>query len=226
MELKAELQAPAPWELSARGYILVLKLPRERVERDCFLPTELQGAQAGGLAYVMFVEYLQSPVGAYHELLLIPSAFRVGDRKRWSITKIYVSSQASVDHGRRNWGIPKELAAFDVQYGDQERVDRIAIAVDGQPAVELTLRRHPFGVPLIGGLFPAGMRTLCQELAGSRFSFAPSARGSLRLGKLLSATIDPRFFPVFGPAEVIGVAHVPAMQMTFPVAEIEPAGSV
>jgi hypothetical protein len=212
--------APAPWELRASGFILVLRLATEALERDRFVPEPLRGARAGGFSYVMFVDYTESPVGPYHELLLIPGSFRCGAHKHFSITKIYVSSQASVDNGRRNWGIPKELATFEVDYG-KDRVDRIVMRVGGEPAVELGLRHYPVGVPLLGGLVPSGLRSLCQVQDGARFTFSPTARGSLKLAKLIDAHVDPRFFPPLGPAQVFAATKVTNLQLTFPVARIE-----
>jgi hypothetical protein len=212
--------APAPWTLRARGYILVLRLPDALREEGCFIPETLRASAGGGFSYAMFLDYEESPVGPYRELLLIPCAFRFGDRKHWSITKIYVSTQASVVNGRRNWGIPKELADFDVRYGE-DRVDEVTMRVNGEPAVELALRHLPLGAPLLGGLFPDRMRSLAQELAGTRFTFSPSAKGSLKLAKLVEARIDPRFFPAFSPNQVLAATKVTSLAMTFPVPQVE-----
>jgi hypothetical protein len=56
-------------------------------------------------------------VWAYDELLLIPGEFHVPVAKERGatyarVTRIYVSTAASVFNGRRNWSIPKRLADF------------------------------------------------------------------------------------------------------------------
>ena len=98
---------PAPWKLRGDGYMFMIKLPLPRGRAELFAPTELAEARFGQFGWVMYVDYAASPVGPYRELLFNPGTFRFGARRLPSITKIYVSSQASVDSGRHNWGIPK-----------------------------------------------------------------------------------------------------------------------
>lgn len=56
-----------------------------------------------------------SGVGPYRELLFIPGAFHINGRYTFSIPKIYVSTETSVNSGIKNWGIPKEVADFTVE---------------------------------------------------------------------------------------------------------------
>lgn len=215
---------PAPWELQASGYLFVLKLAREQLDVGSFAPPSLRSARTGPFAYAMFVDYAQTPVGPYRELLFIPGAFRYPDRTCFTITKIYVSSQASVVNGRRNWGIPKELAEFEVEPGvGGERVDRVQMRVAGRPAVDLTLRHYPIGVPLLGALVPAGLRTLRQTLDGRQFTLAPAMNGSLRAARLLEAKIDAEHFPAFTPRDVVAALKLPRVDFSFPVAQVEMA---
>jgi hypothetical protein len=219
-----QASVPAPWKLRASGYVLVLERAREQLDCDRFTPPSLRAARKGPFAYAMFVDYAEAPVGPYRELLFIPGAFRYPDRSCFTITKIYVSSQASVVNGRRNWGIPKELAQFDVEYGvGGERVDRVRMHVGGRPAVGLTLRHYPVGVPLIGSLVPAGLRTLRQTLDGRQFTLAPGMRGSLRAARVIDASIDPEQFPAFTPQDVVAAVKLPRVEFSFPVAQVEAA---
>ena len=215
--------APAPWDLHAVGYILMLRLDAAQLEP--FVPDELRALRVPGFSYAMFVDYAEAPVGPYHELLFIPGAFRYPQRTCFTVTKIYVSTLSSVVNGRRNWGIPKEQAQFEVSYGD-DRVDRVRMRVEGRDAVELSLRHYLIGFPLVSGIIPSGLRTLCQTLDGKRFTIAPSARSPMRAARLLAARSDGRAFPAFTPANVVVAVKLPRVQMTFPVAEIEtlPAG--
>jgi hypothetical protein len=212
--------APAPWELAASGYILVLRLPERLLDTQSFTPEELRPFRVGRYAYAMFVDYSSSPVGPYHELLFIPGAFRGVGQDHWSITKIYVSSPASMLNGRRNWGMPKELARFEVEYG-KHRCDRIHVLVSDQPAVELTLRHHAFGVPLRSALVPARLRTLTHVVNGRRFTVTPSANGRIRAARLVSSRIDSRFFPPFDASQVRAAVKVADVHVTFPKAVID-----
>jgi hypothetical protein len=98
--------------LEGDGWILLLRLP-EAAARPRHMPPELQAAAARRAVDVMFVDYADSPAGPYRELLYMPGRLTLpGGRKAWSVTRIYVSTWDSVVNGRRNWGIPKDLAEF------------------------------------------------------------------------------------------------------------------
>jgi acetoacetate decarboxylase len=74
----------------------------------------------------MLVDYEQSPVGPYQELLFIPGRFQFGRRRYYMVTQIYVSTQVSVENGQENWGIPKQLAQFHFETVD-ERVKQFTV---------------------------------------------------------------------------------------------------
>ncbi len=67
---------------------------------------------------VGFVEYLDSPVGHYHEVLA-GSLVRTGLTFRLQVPFIAVDSLASVAGGRINWALPKTMADFttDLSFG-------------------------------------------------------------------------------------------------------------
>src|SRR5213596_1104261 len=100
---------PPLWRLTGRGYILLYRwFPRDFVSDQGQVPQTLAGSFRGGASAVMVVNYENSGVGPYRDLLFIPGLFERG----FSITRIYVSTPASVASGRANWGIPKQLADF------------------------------------------------------------------------------------------------------------------
>ncbi|KAL4922072.1 hypothetical protein BDW62DRAFT_197311 [Aspergillus aurantiobrunneus] len=71
--------------------------------------------QTSWLKAVMIVRYTDTDVGPYDELILIPGRAvnpNTG-KKEMRISTIYVSTDASVWSGRRNWNIPKHRARFE-----------------------------------------------------------------------------------------------------------------
>jgi len=214
-------KAPAPWRLRGRGYILVIRLPRDFLDSQSFAPEELKSSRRGRFAYVMFVDYRQSDIGPYHELLYIPGSFAFGDARRLSITKIYVSTWDSVVNGRDNWGIPKEHCDFHVKYG-ADGVDEVRLSLNGKVFAELDFHPRFFGIPFNGGLLPRKLRTLAQHFNGLQFTYVPAANGHLRLATLLRSRVDGRYFPDISQGRVIACFDVSDFEMLFPVAQIRP----
>ncbi|KAF9035065.1 hypothetical protein BDZ89DRAFT_1062323 [Hymenopellis radicata] len=114
--------APAPWTLKAQFWaIFVLSSHPTKTAFPSGWATSGEadalaegGEFIGGMGFVMAIAYQDSPVGTDNELIYIPGQWKYPDgSKGFRVTRIYVSSQASVINGRRNWGVPKHLAEFD-----------------------------------------------------------------------------------------------------------------
>ena len=104
-----------------------------------------------------------------NQLLFIPGSFAFEDgRRHLSISRIFVSTMDSVVNGRRNWGIPKEVAQFDVRYGD-EGLDRVSVSRDGKTFAELDFKSWPLPLPFSTALLPGSMHTLGQHADGRHF---------------------------------------------------------
>jgi hypothetical protein len=146
------MKVAAPWRLKGEGYIFLYNFPKEFVEHECFLPDELEHRFQGGMGAMMLVDYHESPVGPYQELLLIPGAFAVGKLKRQSITKIYVSTQESIENGKRNWAIPKELAEFTSTKNGRE--ERITVRKGKRIILDISLERGFLPFPVLTSLLP------------------------------------------------------------------------
>ncbi|MDB4988773.1 MAG: hypothetical protein JWN04_3951 [Myxococcaceae bacterium] len=208
---------PAPWTLRGEGYMLMIKLPMPRGRAELFAPTELAEARFGQFGCVMFVDYVSSPVGPYRELMFIPGTFRFGKRRLPSITKIYVSTQASADSGQHNWGIPKELADFELVDGT-DGIKRVTMRLDGRIAVELWLRHNTLALPITSRLVPTSMRTLGQIYAGHTYAVAPTARGLVQRAKVVHAWSEPGVFADFTSERVVTAARFSKVDLTFPQA--------
>jgi hypothetical protein len=216
-------EAPAPWLLHGRGYISLLRFPVSSRAQDAFVPDSLAGKRSRSrTAWMMFVDYQQSDVGPYHELLFIPGSFPFEDgRRHLSISRIFVSSIDSVVNGQRNWGIPKDVAQFDVRYGS-DGIDAVTVRKDGALIAELRYRSWPLPLPFSTALVPRPWRTLGQHRDGSAFIYAPSANGWIRPASLLEARSNPELFPdLDGVTSPLSVA-VPRFSMRFPVSMVLP----
>jgi hypothetical protein len=196
--------APAPWRLHGYGYVLLWRF-------DPVLRRFADGRPAHGLGAVMLVNYLSSPVGPYGEVLQIPGWSRYLGRPRWgarrvgarhvgarrvgarhySIARIYVSTAASLENGRRNWGIPKEQARIEFRRIDPHR-ERISAWSGGEPILEAVLRSGILPIPLSASLFPA---RLLQVLDGRGYRTRISGWGLARPARLESLSVNPDRFP-------------------------------
>ena len=215
--------APPPWTLTGRAYAIPLRLPDTQRIAQSGVPETL-GTPRGRYSVMMFVDYSDSDVGPYHELLFIPGTCDLGpgeggrrERHR-SIGRIYVSSHDSVINGRLNWGIPKDQAEFRVEQAG--RVEHISVAREGKVFCRLTLKRGRLGVPLPGGLIPARLRTLGQVRDGKRFLYTPGASGRLGLGTLLDGWADGEHFPEIQAGKALTGGYLSSFRMTFPLARI------
>lgn len=213
------LDAPAPWQLKGSGYLLAIKLPKAFLDEHSFIAEDLKASRRGQLAYVMFVDYQSSDVGPYHELLYIPGSLQFSSGRHLSISRIYVSTQASVSNGQRNWGIPKQLCDFAVSYG-KNGIDTVKLTLNGHTFAELCFQKKLFGVPFNGKLVPKKLRTLAQQLSGQEFCYSPEARGHLQPATLLQSSFDPEYFPDISQGRVLACIKVRDFDMIFPLAAI------
>jgi hypothetical protein len=150
-----------PWSLRGRMYVSVWLLPAARVPP---LPGELTGRSPGAVRVVRlgsravvgtaWVDYGPGGDLAYRELLSAVLV-RAGLRPRVTITHIWVDSPASRDGARALWGIPKELAEFELTG------TRASAAGDAGPIAAATLRRRGPALRV-----PLGFRVV-QALAGA-----------------------------------------------------------
>jgi len=206
---------PAPWRLAGSGLILVSWPDHGDPDLHRFTAPPLRPLALFGLCLTMFVDYWRSEAGPYRELLFIPGRFRLGERKRWSITRIYVSTETSAAGGRANWGIPKELADFSVEGGPEER-RTVTVSDSGRRAALLEFEPAGPEFPVSSRLLPSVLLSLAQVRSNRLYEFAPRARGRLRPARLLRAESDPELFPRPGMGRLLAAFTVPSFEMEFP----------
>lgn len=214
--------APAPWALTGSGYILMVKLPAAVLDDPNHIPPELRGKRRGRYASVMLVDYEDSAVGPYRELLYIPGKFPFKGGRHQSITRIYVSSMESVVNGRRNWGIPKDLASFDYRYG-VDGIDRFDVSLDGRRFASFVFKPGNLKLPFSTALVPKALLQLAQVHGGRQFVYAPSAKGRVQFAKVLDWSFDSALFPDLAQGKVVVCVKVPRFAMGFPVSAVQPA---
>lgn len=205
---------------------MVLKLPAASPARHALLPSGLEAGRRPGLSFLMFVDYTQSDCGPYRELVFVPGTYRFVDgRRHLTVSRILVSTVESAVNGRRNWGLPKERADFEVEYGTGARSDdRIAVRSGGHLLSELRLSAWPLPFPLGTRFVPRALRTFAQRLEHRDHFFTPSAQGWFRPGILISWQFDPGLFPDVSGARVLAAAKVVRFSMTVPEARTLDSG--
>jgi hypothetical protein len=202
-------QSPAPWELHGEGIILVYKFPKEWVENHGQLPNYLKGKFKGGLGYVMLVNYEKSPVGPYHELLIIPGKFRKS--RKQAITKIYVDSEASTQNGRANWGIPKETLPFVWEKNGEEDLIRIK---DGNKIVfACDVKAWGIPFPTSTSFLPINLEQTWNKI---HFLTQPTGSGRAKLAKIKNLKVDPDYFPDISKLKPLFAVKIKPFHITFP----------
>jgi len=106
---------PEPWNLAGQAYVSVWRLPAEQLAGR--VPQGLRPLTVGGQVFVgtAWVDYEPSGLLPYHELVAAVLV-RDGVRPIVTVTEIWVDSPASLAGGRAMWGIPKELAQFEMTH--------------------------------------------------------------------------------------------------------------
>ena len=207
--------APPPWTLHGEGIMLLYRFKKSWVESKSNLPAQLQGQFKGGFGYVMLVDYSSSPVGPYHELLFIPGQF--GEKKFQSITRILVSSEASTDQGRKNWGIPKETANF--RWEKEKGKDRIQVELDGKKILDTEITHGGISFPISTALLPLRLK---QTLDEKTYLTLPKGSGWGKLARVRRMQVDPQLFPDLEGIQPLLALKVNPFTIHFPVPSLLP----
>ncbi len=209
---------PPPWRLRGSGWIFVFTFKPWFLRTGGFLPPELEGAEGfeGQLGAVMLVEYRQSPAGPYHELLFLAGRNLRWRDHRFSITRIYVSTEESAVNGWENWGIPKQTAEFEI-IPREDGAQRVIVLRDGAAEVDLTVSPgHGLPLPALSLAAPPSWRTITQFKDGQPLVTRMSGRGVLQSAKLLDFRSMPRLFPDVNHGERVAGFRLKDFHLYFP----------
>ncbi len=194
---------PPPWDLEGEGFILPFWANEKKVFN--WMSEQEQKDFVGGLGAIMFVNYKSSNVGPYYELLFIPGDFQYKGEHYKKITKIYVSSQLSLQEGRKNWGIPKELAEFE--WKSQGDVTFIK-AWNETGSLSVQLSKYFISFPISTALLPF---TLLQNLDGLLLKTRFIGKGMGKLSSVETWQTEGNFFPSLSQ---VAKLRLPALQVS------------
>ncbi|MCQ8896176.1 acetoacetate decarboxylase family protein [Limnobacter humi] len=210
---------PAPWTLRGNGVIVVIKPRHGDLRHDQAIPDDIRSTLKSPLSVLMFVNYTESNAGPYQELLFIPGTCDFSGKRLATISNIYVSTQSSVDHGRSNWGIPKQRCEFTQTQPEQGHVRTIA-SIDGVPFFDLQTSSLGPRLPINTAWVPSFLKTLGQRMNGRQFVYSPQARGRSRLARIHKLQSMDNHFPHLSSADVVTALEITDFEMVFPVPDI------
>ncbi|MGW1540098.1 acetoacetate decarboxylase family protein [Streptomyces sp. NPDC002309] len=172
-----------PWHLAGQMYLSLWLVPR--TELPAVAPGTRPVVIAGrGLVGAAWVVYENDSVLRYNELLRAVLV-RAEARPRVCVTDIWVDSDASMAGGRALWGIPKEMATFEVL-----RADGVSFAAKTEQGVLATGCHTERG--RLPGRWPLSF-TLAQALNGAVTTSAVRGIAALRPARAVwTAAADER----------------------------------
>jgi hypothetical protein len=113
----------APWAL--KGFAVQTLQLVDTARARSFIPPDLDivSVLPGKTLGVMYLaSYEPGSILTYNELIIAPALTRYGKNIGFWISHIYVDHPDSMAGGRAIWGLPKELAQFTWQTGEQNHV--------------------------------------------------------------------------------------------------------
>lgn len=207
--MKDQTTCPPPWRLKGEGFILLYKFSKSFIQEHALLHASQIDSYTGGLGYVMLVNYEESPVGPYKELLIIPGKF--GAERRQAITKIYVDSEASTQNGRKNWGIPKETVPIIWQ--KEGKLTKIGVGSEHDPIWYSEIMTGKIPIPVSTKLLPI---ELLQTWEDKQYLTKPAGKGWGKLASLQKIHVNPQGFPNITAKKPLLCVHVHPFEMYFP----------
>ncbi len=201
-------QSPAPWDCVCRAVVWFARGGRAATEA---LPPALRRDASGLVVAGGVVRYLETPVGAYDEVLGMVGS-RTGLKPWGSVAFMSVDSEPSLVGGRTNWAMPKTLGAFDGDVGhgktitatgaDETRWRVSATARVLGPALPVRLAglaRQQFPGARVGDAAMTGRGRIRPALVRVEVESDGPLPGWLRPGRHLGAVIEHGTFSLTEP---------------------------
>jgi hypothetical protein len=206
---KPETHFPPPWQLKGEGIILLYRFPKKWINAHPLIPDYLKGGFKGGFGYLMMVNYYDSPVGPYKELLLIPGKFKPENRQ--SISHIIVNSESSTQNGRYNWGIPK--ITLPIIWESEKGLDTIGVGEEDEPLFFCKVSHKGIAFPVSTKILPLKLH---QKWNRRSFHTEPKGSGWGKLAKIESLKINGKRFPDISQFKPLFGVKVSPFSIEFP----------
>jgi hypothetical protein len=207
-----------PWHLTGDGYVWLFRYPPAFVAREGRLAEWQRLSLSDTLGALMAVDYLETTVGPYRELLFIPGRFKVAGRRWFSITSIYVNTEVSQHGGIEHWAIPKALAEI-ARERQPDGSEVFRAARDGRTFFAARLAAFGPRIPISSALLPLGV---AQSRGRDLLITQPKARGWARLCRVHDMRADGVCFPDLRRCRPLLVLAVQGFRMTFPPPQVVP----
>jgi hypothetical protein len=180
------------YEFKGNGYALFYRFDEEFTRLDTFLPENLKNNYCRGLGVVLYMNYTESEIGPYEELLFIPGKFCYRGKKNHFISKAYVSTEEAATFGRDNWFIPNEKATFSVK-PLENHIENISIDVKEEEILSFEIKTGKIRFRL--GTSKCLAFSLMQLNGDEPVQLNYSGTVTANFAKLASIKIRPAFFP-------------------------------
>ena len=205
-----------PWNLKGFGFITLYKFDNSFLVEKNLIPKFLKNKKTKGLGAIMLVNYENTPIGSYHELLFIPSKFSFPNRNLATISKIYVSTEESVNCGIKNWGIPKELANFNFTKIDKKRT-KVEVTKDSIQIASFTFKETIIPIPVSTNImkFP-----LIQKKNDNLYITNFEGFGKGKMAIIEEQNINDKFFPNVSNQTPLITIKVDKFNIKFPKPEV------
>lgn len=180
----------APWRLKGKGFAFYYQFDKNFILDKTFLPNNFKSSGFGTMGVVMLINYTDSPVGEFNELLIAPAKFDTSGIRKYYISKSYVDSKEAMAAGRKNWGIPREMARFD--WKENGDITNIKVFKEEFEFFDISIRTGTYHIPINTTLFPIN---LYQEIDGEGFHVNPGGKGVGKPARIIEGHAEEELFP-------------------------------
>ncbi len=186
---------PAPWYTKGSAFIVPI------FKADVLYAKDFEFA--GGLGALYIVNYAETPVGPYQEIVYVPGNVWYQNKKYKSVHKIYVTSRATQEAGIKNWALPKEMA--QIQWLENKTKTTIEMQVNEKKVAHIEAKIHlpSLTLPFNTRFVPFLLTDLLQKTQAGQVLLNPAEiSGRIRLATLSFSEVDPEWLPLLGKNKI------------------------